>query len=249
MLEDKEGSVTFQWENENVEGSEKKNRPRTMEMYKEDTNWFKNLIFFFFDVILNALIIVGLVIIIRAYLISPFRVYGPSMCDSLNYIDSQCVQGNGEYIIVNKIMYRKFGDFQLSAPKRGDIIVFHPPHSENEYYIKRIIGLPGDKIEIRDGFLYLFNSENPDGLKIEELYLNETNSGNTFVYNNAGTAVYEVPEGMFFLLGDNRIKSSDSRSCFSSEGCLAGFSNYLPFENIEGKAWISLWPLDLARFL
>ncbi|MBI2463420.1 signal peptidase I [Candidatus Peregrinibacteria bacterium] len=249
-MSEKDDGISFGWGDEKKRPSEKIRK--TYDPIPQDDFFtvFKDIFFFCFDVLLNALIIIGLVFLIRSYLISPFRVFGPSMCDSLNYIDGVCVNANGEYIIVNKILYRKFRNFQISPPKRGDIIVFHPPQNFEEFYIKRIIGLPGEKIEIRDGYVYLFNEINPKGIRLEEPYLNETNQGNTFVYGPNGIMSYEVPENSYFLLGDNRIKSSDSRFCFSNQGgCAPGDLPYLPFENIEGKAWISLWPIASSRIL
>lgn len=249
-MSDSDDGVSFGWGDEKKRAPKKYHEASDLIIEEGFFGSFKEILFFSFDVILNALIIIGLVVLLRTYLISPFRVFGPSMCDSLNYIDGVCSDRNGEYIIVNKFFYKKFGDFQLLAPKRGDIIVFHPPQNSREFYIKRIIGLPGEKIEIHDGYVYIFNSTYQNGTRLEEPYLNETNQGNTFVYRPESVVSYEVPENMYFLLGDNRIKSSDSRFCFGSNGgCSPTDSPYLPFENIEGKAWISLWPLGTARVL
>lgn len=216
--------------------------------HNRSTQVWKDVLFFLLDVALNVAIIVGLAMIIRLYVMTPFRVYGQSMCNTLNYIDGQCVRGNGEYIIVNKILYRKFGDFSLSAPKRGDIVVFRPPLSEGEFYIKRVIGLPGEKVELRGGYLYIYNEEHPDGFQLNESYLNAFNAGNTYVYDG-DVMVFDVPQGSYFLLGDNRAASSDSRTCFSEMRCTPFDSPFLPFDRIEGKAWISLWPFDTIRVL
>ena len=88
-------------------------------------------LYFALDLLLNIAVIVVLVFTVRTYLISPFQVYGPSMCNTMNFLGGRCQDGFGEYLIVNKALYR------MEPPQRGDIIVFRPPHNESEYYIKR----------------------------------------------------------------------------------------------------------------
>src|SRR4051794_23125522 len=85
------------------------------------------IVAFIIDIIVNIVVIIALVFIIRTYLISPFQVYGPSMCDTLNFLDNECDHGYGEYIIVNKAVYQNFFGWQVGTPQRGDIIVFRPP--------------------------------------------------------------------------------------------------------------------------
>ena len=198
------------------------------------------------DIVLNVVIIVVLVYFVRSFIISPFQVYGPSMCDTLNFINNRCLNEYGEYIIVNKITYLgPFGD-----PERGDVIVFKPPDEEEDFFIKRIIGLPGDKIEIKGGKVYIQNEEHPEPYELDEPYLNERNSEHTATF---GETEFEVPEGKYFALGDNRDKSTDSRSCFRdpfSGGCKGDDATaYLDEEDVEGKAWLVLWPFNRMRFV
>lgn len=203
------------------------------------------------DIALNLLIVFGLVFIIQTFIASPFKVYGPSMCDTLNNINDECHHGYGEYIIVNKLIYQEILGWSLSEPSRGDIIVFHPPHSKDQFYIKRIIGVPGDTIKLIDGKVYLFNDEYETGYELNEPYLNETNNGHTNPSTNRVTK-FEVPEGQYFVMGDNRNQSTDSRSCFRDVfegGCRGEGSYFLPKENIEGKASVVLWPLNKIRVL
>ncbi len=204
------------------------------------------------DIGLNLIIIIGLVYIIRTFLISPFEVYGPSMCDTLNNINNECQQGHGEYIIVNKATYGNFFGYQIGTPMRGDIIVFHPPQNDKEYFIKRIIGLPGETVKLENGEVYIYNKDNPQGYKLEENYLNQENKGKTRPYN-AGDTVFKVPSNQYFVLGDNRNHSSDSRSCFkeySSQDCgKPGATPFLKPAEIEGKAWIVLWPISKLEIL
>jgi signal peptidase I len=203
------------------------------------------------DIGLNLLIVFGLVFVIQTFIASPFKVYGPSMCDTINNIDNECLYGYGEYIIVNKLIYQKFFGWSLSEPSRGDIIVFHPPTSQEQFYIKRIIGVYGDTIKLIDGKVYLFNNEHETGYELPEPYLNATNSGNTLPSTNRITT-FNVPEGQYLVMGDNRNQSTDSRSCFRDAyegGCRGEEAYFLPKENIEGKASVVLWPLNKIRTL
>jgi signal peptidase I len=96
--------------------------------------------FHFLDVLLNIVIIVAIVGLIRTFLVSPFQVEGDSMVDTLE---------DGEYIIINKLTY------YIGQPQRGDVVVFRPPNDHSKHYVKRIIGVPGDEISIRNGFVYI----------------------------------------------------------------------------------------------
>ncbi len=208
----------------------------------------KKLLLIIADLALNLIIIIGFVFIIRTYLISPFQVFGPSMCDTLNNIEGKCQRGFGEYIIVNKLGYLNILGWQIGTPNRGDVVVFHPPHNSEEFFIKRVIGLPGETVKLKNGEVYIYNEKNPQGFKLNETYLNTYNKGNTHPYTENFTS-FEVPAGTYFVLGDNRNSSSDSRSCFkekaSDPDCGEGnATSYLPMANIEGQAWLILWPLD-----
>lgn len=123
----------------------------------------------------------------------------------------------GDYLIINEIGYR-FG-----TPSRGDVIVFRPPNNETQFYIKRVIGLPGEVVRIKDGRVSVGSDRNSLEL-LEEHYISETTRGEIEV-------VLGISE--YFVLGDNRNASSDSRSW-----------GPLPRENIIGKAWIRAWPFN-----
>jgi signal peptidase I len=209
------------------------------------------LITFILDLALNLIIVFGLVFLIQTFIASPFKVFGPSMCDTLNNLNGECHQGYGEYIIVNKLVYKDFFGWSISDPDRGDIIVFHPPGNEGEFYIKRIIGIKGDTIKLIDGKVFLFNDEYETGYELPEPYLNETNAENTLPSTNRVTT-FTVPEDKFFVMGDNRVASTDSRSCFRDAfqgGCRGEEAYFLPRENIEGRAWVVLWPLSGIRLI
>src|SRR3989344_1761956 len=98
------------------------------------------LLFHLFDVLINIAVIVAIVGGIRTFLVSPFQVEGSSMVDTLE---------DKQYIIINKLAYL------IGEPERGDVVVFRPPTDHDKYYVKRVIGLPGDEVIIRDGFVYL----------------------------------------------------------------------------------------------
>lgn len=121
----------------------------------------------------------------------------------------------GEFLVVNKMAYR-FSDHQ-----RGDVVVFH--HSAQEDYIKRIIGVPGDKVEVIDGLVKV------NGVALEEPYISAS---------PGYTGTWQVPEGMLFVLGDNRNQSSDSHKW-----------GFVSTESVVGKALVVYWPLDEAKLL
>lgn len=205
-----------------------------------------NKLAFLLDLGLNLIIIVGLVLIIRTFLISPFQVFGSSMCNTFNFFNEKCNSGYGEYIIVNKLGYQNFLGWQVGLPQRGDVIVFHPPHNNDEFFIKRVIGLPGETVKLQDKKVYIYNTENPNGIELKEDYLSPKNKNNT-IPREAGS-IFEIPDNQYFVLGDNRLGSSDSRACFNdsfSQGKCGENENspYLTIKHIEGKAMVVLWPI------
>ena len=190
-----------------------------------------------FDVLLNVLIIVAAVALIRTFLFSPFEVEGMSMVPTLH---------DNEYIIINKIGYI------VGEPKRGDVVVFHPPEdgqqASGKYYVKRIIGLPGDEVVVRGGKVYIAR-EGKD-IPLEEPYLDAKNRDHTF-RAPVGTGdttpeQYVVPEGHYFLLGDNRMGSLDSRSFTDAEGKPMPFVSQ---NRISGRVWIVALPITKSHAL
>ncbi|OIO54898.1 signal peptidase I [Candidatus Peregrinibacteria bacterium CG1_02_54_53] len=194
---------------------------------KPVTLWFH-----FFDVLLNIVIIVAVVAAIRTFLVSPFQVEGNSMIDTLE---------NRQYIVINKLVYF------IHTPERGDVVVFRPPNADHsKYYVKRIIGLPGDEILIRNGEVFVRVDRSGDAHKLDEPYLNDRNQNHTFV-GAAGSGDekrYTVPEEQFFLLGDNRLGSLDSRSFRNT---LNEPTPYVPKQDIKGRVWFVALPLGKAH--
>jgi signal peptidase I len=207
---------------------------------------YKKQLLWLLDLTLNVVIVFGIVLLVERFLVTPFDIYGPSMCDNLNIINEECTQGYGEKIIINKAGY------YIDEPDRGDIIIFKPRFSDEKYFIKRIIGLPGETVEIINGYVYVTNDTNPTGTKLEEPYLSETNSGKTKSFPKGGK-IFQVPEGEYFVLGDNRNASTDSRSCFHNpynQACTDGIEDaFVPRNMIAGRAWFSFWPIANWRTL
>ena len=126
---------------------------------------------------------------------------------------------NNDYLIANKI------DYRLHAPQRGDIIILRPPTDNSKDFIKRVIALPGEKLLIRDGYVYI------NGHKLDEPYLPE--AWTTFNnWPNDGTDGKVMGPNQYFVMGDNRNKSQDSR-IFGPIGR----------DRIDGRAWFRIWPL------
>lgn len=157
---------------------------------------------------LETILMAVVLFLILNTITSRVRVYNISMQPTLK---------EGNLLVVNKMAYK------LGSPKRGDIIVFHYQGTMNEDYIKRVIGLPGDRVEVSGGVVRI------NGQVITEPYLAD-------LPNYAG--VWTVPEGDLFVLGDNRNHSSDSHDW--------GFVH----QNwVVGKAVVIYWPLDRIRLL
>ena len=151
--------------------------------------------------ILETALLTLVVFLVLNTLTGRFQVRGQSMQPTLH---------NGQYLVVSKLAY------WLRPPKRGDIVVFHPPNGSSDDYIKRIIGLPGERMRIRDGAVLV------DGAPIEETYVNS---------QGAYSGSWELGPDEYFVLGDNRANSSDSHMWGT-----------LPEDNIIGKAWLCYWP-------
>ena len=140
-----------------------------------------------------------------------------------------------EYLIIDEISYR------FNEPNRGDIIVFRYPRNPQEYFIKRLIGLPGEQVQIKDGEVKIFNETNVDGFILDEEYL--PNGLKTYGLSEEVVTLSTVNEkdttikNEYFVLGDNRNSSKDSRS-------------FGPVDEsfITGKVLLRGWPFDRIKF-
>ncbi|HEY32491.1 MAG TPA: signal peptidase I [Dehalococcoidia bacterium] len=139
-----------------------------------------------------------------------YVVLGPSM--EPNFYTNQ-------RLLVNKVVYN------FHEPERGDVIIFHPPYEGRDSFIKRVIGLPGERVEMTQGTVYIHQ---PDGsvLELDEPYI-EDPARRSYLSEI-------IPEDEYFVLGDNRNNTDDSRNGWT-----------VPDEDIIGKAWISIWPPDM----
>ena len=169
--------------------------------------------------------VVVIIVPIRVFLIQPFFVQGASM--EPNFEDKQ-------YLIVNELGYKttEVGNLFTVKPfkelQRGDVVVFRYPKNPSIFYIKRIIGLPGEKIEISNDKVKIFNSENPNGFVLEEgKYLSAS-------VMTAGEINMTLGDE-YFVMGDNREYSSDSRSW-----------GPVPADDVMGKVVLRAWPISRA---
>jgi signal peptidase I len=164
---------------------------------------------FFLDIVEISVIALAIFVIIYLFLFQPHQVRGNSMYP--NFYD-------GEYLLTDKVSYR------LGQPKRGDVIIFKAPKNEEYDYIKRIIGLPEERVKISEGKVWLNNN------LLKEPYLPEDYQTFAGSFVQEGESI-SVPPNQYFVLGDNRNHSSDSRDWGT-----------IPKENIVGKAWLRYWP-------
>ena len=186
------------------------------------------------DFIKDIIVILIVVFVIRTFFILPFQINWQSMYQS--YYD-------WEFIIVDRFTY-KF----LHKPNRWDVIVFKPHVSEEkQYFLKRIIGLPWDKLKIEWGKVYVFSYSNNNFVEIKENYLSDSNKNATFISWDKWSHIYEVPEDSYFVMWDNRNHSTDSRACFSS--CyIPETTNFIKTSDITWKIYLDLGYFRLSKF-
>lgn len=185
--------------------------------------------------LLETVIYIVLVFVIVRSMVQNFKIEGSSMEPSLH---------SGQYILVNKLVYFHFDlnaplrllpgyenapdkvVYPLGIPKRGDVVVFEYPRDVSKDYIKRVIGLPGETVEIRDGNVYI------DGVLLDEPYLEGARTECNPRYPCSNGPVV-VPDDHIFVMGDHRNNSSDSREW-----------DTLPLHRVIGQAWVLYYPID-----
>jgi signal peptidase I len=174
---------------------------------------FKRLGAFFLDVVEVIIFAVGIFFFIYLLIMRPHKISGLSMMP--NFQDA-------EYLLTEKVTY------YTRNPQRGDVVVFTPPVSNTDEFIKRVIGLPGERVMVKDGRVYINDKPLP------EPYLKDTviTLGGTFLSDDQE---YTVPEDQYFVMGDNRPNSSDSR-----------YWGPITKKAMSGRAWVAYWPANLV---
>ena len=171
--------------------------------------------FFLIDFLETVVITLAIAIVIYIFIASPHVVVGESMMP--NFV-------NGEYLLTNKLIYT------YSKPQRGQVIIFQ--HTPTEEYIKRVIGLPGNTVELRNGSVYINGKRLSESAYIPK---NVHTFGMAYLANNVPL---KIPKGDYFVMGDNRMNSSDSREW-----------GLVPYSEIRGEAWFVYWPLSKFGFV
>lgn len=161
-----------------------------------------------------AIITLVIVVPIRFFIAEPFIVSGASMQPTFE---------SGDYLIVDRLTYH------LNDPKRGDVVIFRYPKDPSKYFIKRIVGLPGESVEISGTSVIIKNTGNPEGFSLDQSYIKS-------VSPEKFTAT--VPSDSYFVMGDNRPASSDSR-----------IWGELPRDNLVGRALVRLFPFKSVDVL
>jgi signal peptidase I len=171
---------------------------------------------FFLDITEVVVFAIAIFLFVYLLVLQPHKIKGDSMRPNFQ---------DGEFLLADKITYR------FHEPKRGDVIVFQAPLSPDEEYIKRIIGLPGEKVTIKEGKVFI------DGKVLNEPYIPKSFYTGGGMFAKEGLELI-IPSNHYFVLGDNRPASSDSRAW-----------GFVSKKSITGRAWIIYWPPEKAGFV
>lgn len=168
------------------------------------------------SLILFALLVLIIVLPIRLYVAKPFIVSGASMHPTFD---------TWHYLIIDQLTYH------FEKPQRGDVVVFNYPQNPSRFFIKRVIGLPGETVQLNGTAVTIFNDEHPDGFSLDEPYVADENAKESHL-------VMELGDNEYFVLGDNRKASADSR-----------YWGPLEEYRIVGRAYLRLFPFASAGVL
>jgi signal peptidase I len=166
------------------------------------------------EVLEIAVIAVAAVFIVRSFLVQPFLVSGTSMVPTFS---------NGDYVLTDELTFR------IRPPERGEVVVFHDVSDYSTFLIKRVIGLPGETVIIKNNTVTIENKQNPNGFVLNESYLP---SGTV----TSGDQSWTLSSSSYFMMGDNRAVSYDSRSW-----------GPLPANDIVGLVRFRLWPFNAIQ--
>lgn len=166
---------------------------------------------FVWDLAKTGVVVFILAFLIRYFFIQPYVVDGESMMPNYE---------NNEYLLAEKVSY------YIHPPQRGDVVIFKYPRNPSVNYIKRVIGLPGETVKIANNQIVIINKDHPNGMALDESYIPK--SFQTLTYNNE-VIDKTLNNDEFFVLGDNREHSSDSREW-----------GILPKSNISGRSWLTV---------
>ena len=183
--------------------------------------------------LIETVLLALLIFLVLQFSVQNFRVEGSSMQPTLT---------EGQYLLVNKIVYLRVANESLASllpwvesaddrslfafhqPEHGEVIIFHFPRDPSRDFVKRVIGVPGDVIEIQQGTVSV------NGIALDEPYITQ--------HDNRTIGLLEVQPDSFYVLGDNRRASNDSRDW-----------GFVPAENVIGRAWVSYWPPENFHIL
>lgn len=172
---------------------------------------------FLYEIFETLILSAAIFLLLYFFLVRPHQVKGDSMVPNFH---------DGEYLLTERLMFHI-----LKKPlNRGEVVVFKAPENNQVDFIKRVLGLPGEKILLEEGKIRIINAENPQGFPLNEDYL----SGGTQTFGKRTIQEgqpFEIPPDNYIVMGDNRERSSDSREW-----------GLVPRANIVGKVWLRYWP-------
>lgn len=175
---------------------------------------FKKTKIFLIELLESALLSLIIILPIRFFIIQPFFVKGQSMEPNFH---------ENDYLIIDEI------SFKLREPQRGEAVVLRSPFEKNYFFIKRIIGLPGEIITVKNGEVRVSSESNPQGMVLDEIYLEDD------IFTD-GNLEIKIGLDQYFVMGDNRQYSYDSRRW-----------GLLEEKDIIGRVWLRLWPVNVAK--
>ncbi len=168
----------------------------------------------FWELVRFGMLVVAIVIPIRIFIAQPFVVSGSSMIPTFE---------DGQYLVIDEISYR------FNNPQRDDVIVFRYPNDPKKFFIKRIIGLPNETVSINGSSVTITNKEHPEGFLLDQSYIKNTSSN---------TINFDLKNDEYFVMGDNRSASSDSR-----------YWGAVPKKLLIGKVFMRLLPVNKIGIL